>query len=398
MKITPIAPMTSQQDIEQELLIKAEKVCIESAKLVGSYSLVVINEIKELLRITNSYYSNRIESEGTHPINIEKAMKKEYSSDSKEKNNQKLSIAHINTQVLIDELLKEGIENPFSKDILKYIHKKFYSQSGMEAYLDINNNGTIVKMVPGEFRKLDVAVGNHVAISCENLDSEYIHFDSLYSSAIKFGTKAKKLVYILSSHHRLTWLHTFLDGNGRTSRLAMDMLFQYIDIEGYGLWNISRGLARKNVQYKTKLAYADEVRISDYDGRGNLTNKGLSDYVHFMLDVCLDQIEFMSESLKTKTLGSRIEAYVKALESGMLREKPLPKNSEKVLKELLFKGEVSRGEVAQIIGKKDRTASQVISELIERKYIKSDTPKGKIRINFNAYFSMKIFPELFPEI
>jgi len=45
-----------------------------------------------------------------------------------------------------------------------------------------------------------------------------------------------------------------------------------MDIEGYGLWNISRGLARNNAQYKNLLAHADGKKINDYDGRGILSN------------------------------------------------------------------------------------------------------------------------------
>jgi len=38
-------------------------VIIESAKLTGGYNKYFIDAIKDLLKITNSYYSNRIESE-----------------------------------------------------------------------------------------------------------------------------------------------------------------------------------------------------------------------------------------------------------------------------------------------------------------------------------------------
>ena len=80
MYITPVLPSTNEIKLENELLKKAEMVIIESAKLTGGYNKYFIDAIKDLLKITNSYYSNRIESEGTHPIDIEKAMKKEFSN------------------------------------------------------------------------------------------------------------------------------------------------------------------------------------------------------------------------------------------------------------------------------------------------------------------------------
>ena len=86
MYITPVIPSTTEIKLDINILKKAEAVVIESAKLTGGHNKYFIDAIKDLLKITNSYYSNRIESEGTHPIDIEKAMKKEFSNDEEKKN------------------------------------------------------------------------------------------------------------------------------------------------------------------------------------------------------------------------------------------------------------------------------------------------------------------------
>ena len=82
MYVTSVIPSTNEIKLDNELLKKAEMVIIESAKLTGGYNKYFIDAIKDLIKITNSYYSNRIESEGTHPIKIEKAMKKEFYIES----------------------------------------------------------------------------------------------------------------------------------------------------------------------------------------------------------------------------------------------------------------------------------------------------------------------------
>lgn len=394
MKFTPIAPT----ELNGNLLEKAEYICIESPKLIGGYNKTVISEIKSLLRVVNSYYSNRIESEGTHPINIEKAMKKEFSQDAKEKQLQHLSIAYIKTQVELEHLVDNDATNPFDMDFMKDIHEKFYTQEGMENFLDINFEDKIIKMIPGKLRKDNVHVGNHIAIEHDEVESTLEHFSKLYKDSIRYGLKAQKLLYILSSHHRFVWIHPFLDGNGRTSRLMLDLLFEYMKVEGYGLWNISRGLARENNKYKRLLAHADETRLGDLDGRGNLSKKELYNLVEFMLDVAIDQIDYMKSMLEISSLFDRVVAYVKFSQENMYNIKPLPKHSERLLKELLIKGIIKRREVQDIIGTKDRIASKLIKELIERDYIQSDTPRGDIRIKFNAHFAMKIFPELIPEL
>jgi len=98
MYITPVLPIDIKGNIDDDLLCLAEKVCIKSASLAGNHNQIVLNSIKDLLRTTNSYYSNKIESEGTHPIDIENAMKKNFSTDEQKRNLQFLSLAYIGAQ------------------------------------------------------------------------------------------------------------------------------------------------------------------------------------------------------------------------------------------------------------------------------------------------------------
>ena len=68
MPFMPIAPYDTKGVMDPSLIEMAENVCYESAMLAGNHNPIVLDEIREMLRIVNSYYSNRIESEGTHPV------------------------------------------------------------------------------------------------------------------------------------------------------------------------------------------------------------------------------------------------------------------------------------------------------------------------------------------
>ena len=170
-----------------------------------------------------------------------------------------------------------------------------------------------------------------------------------------------------------------------------------MSLEGYGLWNISRGLSRRSDDYKRYLALADMVRQGDLDGRGALSTKAFISYIKFMLEVALDQVDFMNKSLKMNSLHERIESYVRLSKEGLFDTKPLPKYSELLFKELLMVGEVPRGKVMDIIHTKDRTATSLIKELTQLDFLESDTPKSAIRLKFNAHFASYIFPELIPQ-
>ncbi len=397
MDFTPLLPNDNQGNIDAELLSMAEELCINSATLVGSHAPQVLYGIKELLRKVNSYYSNQIESEGTHPIDIDKASRQEFSSDSKEKQLQQLSLVHIEVQKYVENYFKEK-QTPYSRDFILDVHRELYSHPDMAHFLHIEDkeNNTIIEMLPGELRNNNVRVGQHIAPDYTELSSFFDKFELLYRTP-NYATQAKKIIFALASHHRLMWIHPFLDGNGRTARLVLDGIFSSMQLEGYGLWNISRGLSRRSEDYKRYLALADIPRQGDLDGRGALSTKAFISYIKFMLEVALDQVDFMNQNLKMNSLHERIERYVRLSKEGFFDKKSLPKYSELLFRELLLVGEVPRGKVMDIIHTKERTATTLIKELIQMDFLESDTPKSAIRLKFNAHFASYIFPELIPQ-
>lgn len=397
MNFTPIAPTDIKGEIDESLLLKANQLLLESSKLEGSHTPQILQAVRDLLYTVNSYYSNKIESEGTHIIDIERAMQQYYSKDTKKRNLQILSLTHIEVQKECEEYFKNNPSaSAYDKDFILNIHKSFYSKEGMEPFLHVTHDDMKDTIVPGSIRKREVKVGKHIAPDCSEVDSLMNEFEHLYNKSLDLND-ATKLIYALSSHHRLMWIHPFLDGNGRTARLALDGLFASIKMSGYGLWNISRGLARNSSEYRDNLSYADMPKQGERDGKGALSSKALAVYVEFMLDIALDQITYMNEHLKLNALTSKIELYVQRANDGLLDIDPLPKHSDKIFKYLLLSGECSRGKVPDIIGMKDRTASRVISELLKRNFIESDSKAGLIRLKIGASMASYLFPMLVPE-
>lgn len=397
MDFTPIAPTDLKNNIDDLLVERADQLLIDSAKLTGSHADKIIDSIKEQLRITNSYYSNRIESEGTHPLSIEAAMQRKFSDDTKERHLQQLSIAHIETQKWLEKQISEKrVASPYGVEFITDIHRHLYSREGMESFLHIKHDGLEAHMMPGELRHRDVVVARHVAPEANSVNSLMRMYEDLYTKSLK-RPMGVRLVYALASHHRLVWIHPFLDGNGRTARLGLDAAFLSMGVEGYGLWNISRGLARNIQGYKETLHRADIVRQGSMDGRGSLSSRTLEEFVRFMLDCAEDQIAYMGQYLKLDTLAGRFDAYVEKSINGIFDIDPLPKNSNNIFKELLLYGEIPRGRVPALIGAKERKSSGVIKELLARGYLVSDTAKGAIRLKIGSRLANYLFPELVPD-
>lgn len=397
MTFTPIAPLNLKGEFDNDLLQRAESLCAKSASLSGGHNQAVLFEVRELLRITNSYYSNRIESDGTHPIDIERAMKKEFSEEEHSNKLQKLSIAHIHTQREIENITLE--HPPFDSDFIRFVHRDMYSQDGMEKFLSIRHeDGEIVKMIPGEFRTRDVAVGGYVAPPANEIPGLILEYSNQYQRAYQQPFVAKKLLYALASHHRFVWIHPFLDGNGRVSRLILDGAISGSGLVGYGLWNISRGLARSVDEYKQYLKHADMKRQGAYDGKGDLSTAALRNFVEYMLRIAEDQTDYMDTLLRMDGLSSRIEQYVMLANSRMIGIEPLPRGSANIFKYLLTHGESPRGSMAQVIGAGERTTTSVVQELLKRNFLSTPSQKGPIRLKFSAHMASYVFPELMPII
>jgi Fic family protein len=70
-----------------------------------------------------------------------------------------------------------------------------------------------------------------------------------------------RIIALAAAHHRLAWIHPFLDGNGRVIRLFSDAGFMREGLYAGGLWSMSRGLALQESTYKSLLANADQRRL-----------------------------------------------------------------------------------------------------------------------------------------
>ena len=135
---------------------------------------------------------------------------------------------------------------------------------------------------------------------------------------------------------------------------------------------------------------ADTPRQGDLDGRGNLSQRALTDFVRWFLQVALDQVQFMKSLFELDTLAQRLRRFVE-------RSDKLRPETARLLEEALIRGEVQRGEIGRITGLPERTARRVLNELTSVGLLRSDTPKGAVTLRFPVETLDALFPSLFPE-
>lgn len=346
-------------------------------------------ELGYLVRSMNCYYSNLIEGHDTHPRDIERALNTDYSNDPIKRNLQVEAKAHIQLQQKIDlEPLTPDVTSP---QFIRWLHYEFCSQLPDELLWSTNpDTQKTIKVIPGEYRQNAVIVGQHIPPRVDSIPRFMQRFDEVYNPSKL--PRVKQIIAIAASHHRLLWIHPFLDGNGRVTRLYSHAYLKQIGL-GSSLWSISRGLARKNKQYKVSLMNADSPRRGDLDGRGSLSAAALIAFCEFFISTCIDQIEFMSVLVDPKGLLNRIEKYTQ----NEISEGRLHKGSYNLLREAFLIGEFDRGKAAAITNYKERQARTVLNSLIKAGLLKADSPRSPVRLAFPISVIENWFPRLYPE-
>ncbi len=347
----------------------------------------LLASLADLVRAMNCYYSNLIEGHDTHPVDIERALKGDYSNDAKKRDLQLEAKAHIAVQKWIDT---GGIKGrAVAADSVREIHRRF-SEALPEDLLWVEDPVTKerIKVIPGKLRHRDVAVGRHVPISAPAVPRFLKRFEEVYS---KLG-KTDIILSAAAAHHRLVWIHPFLDGNGRVARLISHAtLLEALDTGA--VWSIARGLARNVDAYKGHLAACDQPRRNDLDGRGNLSEENLAEFTKFFLSICIDQVTFMETLMQPDQLRTRILLWAEE----EIRLNKLPPKSGALLEALLYRGELPRGDAAAIVGTGERQARRVVSALIDQGVLTSESTRTPLRLAFPAALASRWMPGLFPE-
>ncbi len=387
--VTIMAPLLIGEDSRHRgpLIDLAVDLAAKSAGFRRSLPAGSLTTLADLVRSMNCYYSNLIEGHDTHPIDIERALRNDYSADPKKRDLQLEAKAHIAVQRWIDDGNLRGLA--VSADAIREIHRRF-GELLPEDMLWVEEPDTHerLRVVPGELRHRDVRVGRHIPVSPGAVPRFLAHFEKVYGAV----GKTDAILAAAAAHHRLLWIHPFLDGNGRVARLMSHaMLLESLDTGA--AWSVARGLARNEAAYKGHLTECDLPRRNDLDGRGNLSEEALASFTRFFLETCIDQVTFMEGLMQPDRLRTRILLWVEE----ETRLNKLPPKAGSLIEAILYRGELPRGDVAGILGLTTRHARRIVSALIERGVFVSKGPRDPLLLAFPAALASRWMPGLFPE-
>lgn len=400
-QITPVVPSLERN--LQPLREKAAAVIAAAAQMPHGALPYLKAELTPRLRAMNSYYSNKIEGQHTTPLLLERALQQDYSAKPDEAGKQRLALVHMAAEEQGERQIQEtgwcGGRERYSAATLQDIHALIYRQLNeadrTQDLIDLAGNSTGKQQIihAGMLRDLDVGLGRHIPPPHEKI-SEFLDFLEQYYQHSLTGETG--LITLLAAHHRYAWVRPFADGNGRTLRLHTHFCLQAMHLT-HGLWSPMRGFARRQPEYYRYLAAADQPRQGDQDGRGNLSEAGLCAWIDFALDVCLDQIQFMSSRLRLDDVKQRLAMFLAA----QAQRESYGDIRPEVIKPVLYVmalGPISRAEFKAMTGLAERTAERALAAILKLGLLGSPTPKGALHIRLSPLILSGMFPQLWPEL
>ena len=390
-----------------------------SAGLEASVRPGLRSALVDLLLFVNSYYSNKMEGNPTKPVDVIKAQKTAdlttensalvkgleiavaggESSKAATKAHAAITeiLAHARAQRYLSEHLPTT-ESVVTTEFIKVIHDAFFSHLSVEQRQIIHPDTNKIHVVePGCFRQTGVIVGNHVAPEYTELDSYLGWFSKAYRLDWMHGND--RLLAAAAAHHRLLWIHPFLDGNGRVCRLLTEVYMRLAGVEAAGLWSISRGFSRDIERYKASLAHADQPRQGSSDGRGVLSDRGLLGFQTYFLQTCLQQISYVQGLLDIQTFDKRLHVYVAMRTTGSAVDtngQLLPKwrpQTALLLRAVINQPRVMRSQVPEITGLGETMSRKMVNQLCEEGWLEGAEKKPlQLQIPFDGISAL--FPHL----
>jgi hypothetical protein len=170
-----------------------------------------------------------------------------------------------------------------------------------------------------------------------------------------------------------------------------------------GLWSPLRGFARTHDAYYRRLSAADQQRRNDLDGRGNLSQEELVKFIHYFLDCCIDQVDFMLRMMDFDGLRDRLRdmlLYLDANPWAIKSEKSLirPEQTMLALETVARMRPLTRAEFSQTLGGSDSANRRIIRSLLDFGILHTDGHRGVLTFSLPLASLRFLFPKLWPEV
>jgi len=349
----------------------------------------VSKAVAELIRTTEAHYSLRLAGGEIHPVRIAQVSGAGQGPGEDIRNLEFEARALVSVQAWMDE---SGTGGPAaSAQTLLGVHARYYAQlPEVLRFIDDPAAQALVPIPPGALRRRDAPTvrPRHVSLSPGAVPRFLAFFESGYCGL----GRSETILAVPAAYHRLSWIQPFPAANGRLNRLVTRAMLDEA-LESGGLWSLSRGLVRHADEVRRCLANCDLPSRQGRDGSEGLSEEALAEFTRVFLTACLEEVEFMTRLLHPDELRTRLRLWTnERISLGALHEK-----SGRVVEAILARGELPRAEVPGLLDVSARSASRIVSGLVEHRVVVSPTSRAPLRLGFPATLAGRWLPGLFSD-
>jgi Fic family protein len=145
------------------------------------------------------------------------------------------------------------------------------------------------------------------------------------------------------------------------ARLIVHIHFAQIGLHPQ-LWSLSRGIARRQEEYHAALGITRGTQERQLAGGFQRTDKALLGFIAFMLDVCHEEVDYMTATLNRRKLRESVTNAFNT--NSRLTEAGIRAEIAPAFLALLIQGAVPRSEFNTFTGLQSEAASNQVGRLI----------------------------------
>ncbi|WP_414918698.1 hypothetical protein [Pseudomonas sp. IT-P4] len=202
----------------------------------------------------------------------------------------------------------------------------------------------------------------------------------------------RRLIAALAHHYHLVQTQPLSEGNGAVARLIVHMHFAQIGLHPQ-LWSLSRGIARRQEEYHAALGITGGTQERQLAGGFQRTDKASLTFIEFMLDVCHEEVDYMTAALNRRKL---CEAVTNAFNTNSrLIEAGIRAEIAPAFLVLLIQGALPRSEFKTFTGLQPDNAKDQLNRLIDvGVVVSSPSDLLTISVALPNWFVRDILPDL----
>lgn len=202
----------------------------------------------------------------------------------------------------------------------------------------------------------------------------------------------RRIIAALTQHYRHLLIRPLLAGNGTAASMSIHLQLAQLGLRPH-IWSLTRGLARRQREYLAALAMTDRTRTSELAGSGQMSGKTSLTFIEFMLDVCHEEVDYMTANLNRRKLRESVAHAFRT--HSRIQETGIRPETGPAFLALLIQGAVPRAEFETFTGLPRETARDQLSRLINLGLVVSSPSNlHMLRVDLPVWFAEDILPDL----